>query len=120
MAASEQRHDGIKGALTARFGAGGEACYVFVAGALAVALARLAAYLAKQPLLFPSLGPTLYLCFEKPLDPSASPRNTLIGHGVALAVSYASLALFGLLHAPSTLQAGVTSPASVRRHSRSP
>lgn len=98
--------------LAARLGRGGEAVYIFVVGALAVAIAGLAAYLAKQPLLFPSLGPTVYLCFEKPLDPSASPRNTLIGHGVGLVVGYAALALFGLLHAPSTLQAGVT-PARI-------
>jgi CBS domain-containing membrane protein len=46
----------------------------------------------RQPLLFPSLGPTVILFFETPLSPQASPRNTLIGHAVALLAGYASLA----------------------------
>ncbi len=75
-------------------------------------LAGLAAHLAGQPLLRPSLGPTIYRCFEQPLDPSASLRNTLIGHGVALVLGYAALALFGILHSPGAVQAGVT-PARI-------
>jgi len=38
----------------------------------------------------------------------ASPRNTMIGHAVAILAGVLSLALFGLLDKPSLLQEGVT------------
>lgn len=92
--------------LAERFGVGGDALYVLLAGAAATALSGLAAYALRQPLLFPSLGPTIFLAFETPMTPQASPRNTLIGHGVGIAVGFASLAAFGLVGAPSVLEAG--------------
>lgn len=63
-----------------------------------------AIYLLREPLLFPSLGPTVFLFFEKPLEKTSSPRSALLGHFVALAVGYVSLSL----DAPSTLETGVT------------
>jgi len=48
------------------------------------------------------------LFFEYPLGPGASPRNTLIGHLVAVLAGALSLAIFGLLDQPSILQEGVT------------
>lgn len=38
----------------------------------------------------------------------SSPRNTIIGHFVAIIVGGISLAVFGLLGAPSVLQVGVS------------
>jgi CBS domain-containing membrane protein len=61
MAAAEQQRYGFHERLAERFGAGGDALYTFVACALAAAVSGLAAYLTKQPLLFPSLGPTAFL-----------------------------------------------------------
>jgi len=84
--------------------------YAACAGAVAIAISGLAAHLLRQPLLFPSLGPTVFLFFETPLSPQASPRNTLIGHGVALLAGCVSLVIFGLLAAPSVLEIGVTAP----------
>ena len=86
----------------------GEALYTFACCLLALALSGLAAYVAGQPLLFPSLGPTAFLFFEQPLDPAASPRNALIGHAVAIAAGALSLAVFGLLNDPSVLVETVT------------
>jgi CBS domain-containing membrane protein len=68
----------------------------------------LAAWLFKQPLLFPSLGPTALLFFEQPLAAPSSPRNTLIGHLVTILAGALSLAVFGLLDRPSILAEGVT------------
>jgi CBS domain-containing membrane protein len=59
-------------------------------------------------LIFPSLGPTAYLFFESPMSRRASPRDTLIGHLVAILAGAFSLVLFGLLDEPSVLQEGVT------------
>jgi CBS domain-containing membrane protein len=86
----------------------GEATYTFVTCLIAVAVSGIAAYLAKQPLLFPSLGPTAFLFFEQPMAETSSPRNTLIGHLVAILAGALSLAVFGLLDNPSILVEGVT------------
>jgi CBS domain-containing membrane protein len=84
----------------------GKAIYTFAACLLA--LSGLAAYFTGQPLLFPSLGPTAFLFFEQPMAETASPRNTLIGHLVAILAGALSLAVFGLLDNPSILVEGVT------------
>ncbi|QYJ15780.1 hypothetical protein Rxycam_01608 [Rubrobacter xylanophilus DSM 9941] len=97
----------LKGYLADRLGRPGEAFYAFCAGFVAIAASGGAAYLLKQPLLFPSLGPTAFLFFETPLAEISTPRNTMIGHLVAAGSGYASLAVFGLLDAPGVLQAGV-------------
>ena len=89
-----------------------EAVYAFVACLTALGLSGLAAYLAKQPLLFPSLGPTALLFFERPMAATSSPRNALIGHAVAILAGALSLALFGLLDNPSILVEDAT-PARI-------
>lgn len=101
---------GLQGWLTDRFGVRGGALYVFFGSLLAIAVSGCASWLLGQPLLFPSLGPTAFLFFEAPLAENASPRNTIIGHAVAILAGVLSLWVFGLLNAPDVLQAGV-SPA---------
>jgi CBS domain-containing membrane protein len=86
----------------------GEALYTFACCLLALAISGLAAYVAKQPLLFPSLGPTALLFFEQPLAPASSPRHALIGHAVAVGAGAFALAVFGLLDDPSVLAENVT------------
>jgi len=110
--AGRGRH-GLHGRLVERLGSrAGEAVYAFVACLLALGTSGLAAYLAKQPLLFPSLGPTALLFFERPMAATSSPRNALIGHAVAIGAGALSLALFGLLDNPSILVEDAT-PARV-------
>lgn len=94
--------------LRGRYGRAGEALYSFTGCLLVIALSGLVAALLGQPLIFPSLGPTAFLFFETPLDPRSSPRNTLIGHLIGLLAGAFSLAIFGLVDAPSILQEGVT------------
>ncbi len=107
---TEEGYHGLRKRLVERFGTrGGEALYNFVGCLFALTVSGLvAAYLFKEPLLFPSLGPTAFLFFEYPLGAGASPRNTLIGHLVAVLAGALSLAIFGLLDHPSILQEGVT------------
>ena len=69
-------------------------------GALAVALG--------QPLLFPSIGPTVMVLAERPRSASAHPRNVVVGHAVGVAAGVASLLLFGLWHAPAVTLDGIT------------
>ena len=108
VAEHEGQRYGFHERLAGRFGVGGDALYTFVACVLALAVSGLAAYLTKQPLLFPSLGPAALLFFEQPMNAGSSPRNTLIGHLVAVLAGALCLALFGLLDDPSILVEGVT------------
>jgi CBS domain-containing membrane protein len=99
---------GLKRWLYRRWRNRGNAIYTFIGSLLAIGLSGLWAYLVKQPLVFPSLGATAFLIFETPLAEVGTPRNTIIGHMVGVAAGAASLALFGLLDAPSVYVAGVT------------
>ena len=102
---------GVKRWLYQRYGNRGNAVYTFVGSLLAIGLSGFCAWLFKEPLLFPSLGATAFLFFETPLAEVGTPRNAIIGHGVAIVAALASLAAFGLLNAPSVYQQGVTPSA---------
>jgi CBS domain-containing membrane protein len=105
---AESGYYGVHKKLVERYGRAGDALYTFVACVIALAVSGLAAYLTKQPLLFPSLGPAALLFFEQPMSQGSSPRNTLIGHLVGVLAGALCLALFGLLDEPSILVEGVT------------
>lgn len=57
----------------------------------------------KQPWLFPSLGPTIFIHTVTPKQQAARPWNTFVGHGIGAAAAFLSLAIFGALHAPSAM-----------------
>jgi CBS domain-containing membrane protein len=82
--------------------------YTFVGSLVAIGLSGLWAYIVKQPLVFPSLGATAFLIFETPMAEVGTPRNTIIGHSVGVAAGVTSLAIFGLLDAPSVYVSGVS------------
>lgn len=82
--------------------------FSFVNGVVSIALMSGAAWITHGPLIFPSLGPTAFLLFYTPLQPSASPRNTLCGHAIGVGAGYLSLALFGLTNAGPATAVGVT------------
>jgi CBS-domain-containing membrane protein len=90
----------------------GAAGYAFTLCLVALAAVGAIGLLAEQPYLFPSLGPTVMLFFESPTRKSATPRNTLIGHGVALLAGVGCLVLLGLTDHPPVIQEGLT-PARV-------
>jgi len=105
------RHDGgqgLRGRLADRYGEAGNAAYGFACCLVAIALCGQAAHALKQPWLFPSLGPSALLFFEKPAAPESSVYNALVGHLVGIAAGVAAIALFGLFGAPSVLEAGVS------------
>jgi CBS-domain-containing membrane protein len=86
------------------------AAFSFVNGCLSIAIMSFAAFATSQPLVFPSLGPTAFLCFYTPTAPSASPRNAIIGHAIGASVGWLSLVIFGLHDAGPALAVGVTLP----------
>lgn len=78
------------------------------AGFVAIPVNGFAAYLLGQPLLFPSLSPTVFTFFRQPLAEQAAPRNAILGHIIAAAVGLVALLVFGLYDHPSVLEEGVT------------
>ncbi|MEY9212795.1 HPP family protein [Thermobifida halotolerans] len=86
------------------------AAFDLVVGAVGLAVIGLLAFAFDQPLLFPSLGPTLMLTLDSPNLPSARPVDALVGHYVGIVAGAASLAVTGLPDAPSVLREGVTAP----------
>jgi hypothetical protein len=59
------------------------------------------ALVAREPWLFPSLGPTIFLHMVSPGEPAARSRNTLLGHGLGALAGFAALFLAGAQDAPS-------------------
>lgn len=59
------------------------------------------AFAVRQPWLFPSLGPTVFLQAVNPADSSARPRSVLLGHAIGVAAGFASLYLCGAQGSPS-------------------
>lgn len=86
------------------------ALFSFINGCLSIGLMSALAVLTHSPFIFPSLGPTAFLFFYTPTAPSASPRNTLIGHAVGASAGYLSLVITGLTLAGPALSVGVTWP----------
>lgn len=98
----------LKDKLFARWGQVGLGLYSFIGCLLTIIIVGLVAWAAQEPMLVPSLGPTVLLFFESALQPAACPRNAFMGHGIAIAAGWGSLALFGLLRSPSALSAGLS------------
>ncbi|MCW2776626.1 MAG: hypothetical protein JWN17_351 [Frankiales bacterium] len=69
--------------------------------------------LAKQPWVFPSLGPTLMVLAETPAQPAAHPRNVVSGHVVGVFCGYLALLVTGLVDHPTVLQEGLHAPRVV-------
>ncbi len=86
------------------------ALFSFLNGCVSIGLMSILAVITHSPFIFPSLGPTAFLFFYTPTAPSASPRNTIIGHAVGIVAGYLSLVVTGLTMAGPALVVGVTSP----------
>ncbi len=86
------------------------ALFSFVNGCISIGLMSALAVITGSPFIFPSLGPTAFLFFYTPTAPSASPRNTLIGHAIGAIAGYLSLVVTGLTTTGPALTVGVTWP----------
>jgi hypothetical protein len=61
----------------------------------------------RQPWLFPSLGPTIFLQAVTPDAPGARLWNTLAGHAIGVAAGFGALFLFAGQNAPTPLTSDV-------------
>lgn len=82
--------------------------YTFGGSFLGVAVCAGLAWLTKEPLIFPSLGPTAFLAFADPPTRAGSPRNIILGHGIALVIGFVCLVVFGLRDVGPALAVGVS------------
>lgn len=86
------------------------ALFAFLNGLLSIGIMSALALVTGSPFIFPSLGPTAFLFFYTPTAPTASPRNTIIGHLIGVLAGYFSLVVTGLTQAGPALTVGVTWP----------
>jgi len=86
------------------------ALFSFINGCISIGLMSVLALITGSPFIFPSLGPTAFLFFYTPRAPSASPRNTLVGHTIGVLAGYLSLVVTGLTATGPALAVGVTWP----------
>ncbi|HEU5201068.1 MAG TPA: HPP family protein [Ktedonobacterales bacterium] len=89
------------------------ALFSFINGCISIGIMAGLALITGSPFVFPSLGPTAFLFFYTPTAPPASPRNTVIGHGIGVLAGYFSLVVTGLTAAGPALSVGVTGPRVV-------
>lgn len=102
--------EGFKQWLYELFGQQGIAFYAFLGCLTLMFLLGIVGFLLKWPMLFPSIGPTAILFFERGQRPASRPRNVLIGHGVAIAAGWISLVVFGLVGTDPIFSTGITLP----------
>src|SRR5262245_27343611 len=86
------------------------AAFMFINGFVTIAILAGVAMLTRTPFVFPSLGPTAFLFFVSPTAPTASPRNTILGHAIGIVCGYGALLVFGLQQAPPAMTVGVDWP----------
>ena len=73
------------------------AIFVLIACSVSMVIMGVVAYLTSWPFIFPSLGPSTFLCFYSPSSSMAAPRNMVLGHGIGAVVG------FGVYHLSTTL-----------------
>jgi CBS domain-containing membrane protein len=86
------------------------ALFSFVNGCISIGILAVVALISGEPFIFPSLGPTAFIFFYTPMAPTASPRNTIVGHFVGVVVGWLSLVIFGLTDAGSVDFVGMDLP----------
>ncbi len=86
------------------------ALFSFINGCISIGIMSALAAITRSPFIFPSLGPTAFLFFYTPRAPSASPRNTIVGHAIGIVAGYFSLTVTGLTMTGPAFLVGVTGP----------
>lgn len=81
--------------------------------ALVVAAVGAIGFIAGQPWLFPSLGPTMFIMATAPEEHAARPWNTFVGHAIGVAAGFGALFLFSAQETPSVFAADALSASRV-------
>ena len=78
--------------------------FIFIAGVTALSTITMMAYLTDLMLLFPPLGPSAFILFHTPLSETASPRNVILAHSMALISGLLALAVAGMIWPEAALE----------------
>ena len=62
--------------------------YILVASTISMGILGTAAYFTSWHMIFPPLGPTVFLLFYAPAVAMSCPRNTILGHFMAAAIGW--------------------------------
>ena len=57
-------------------------------GGLSILTISLFAYFSDLPLVFPALGPTVFILFSAPFSPAGAPRSVVLGHLIGIICGY--------------------------------
>jgi CBS domain-containing membrane protein len=82
--------------------------WVLAGGFASIAILGAIAIVSGLPFIFPSLGPTAFLIFNRQRAPDAWPRNAILGHLIGASCGYLALVLFGLTEAGPAYANGVS------------
>lgn len=99
---------GILGRMQASMGELGVGLYCLVLSFAVLVVVGLVGVARKEPWVFPSLGPTVMLFFETPLQRAASAKNAVVGHVVGLLVGWGCLHAWGLADHPAAVVEGLS------------
>jgi cytochrome c biogenesis factor len=75
-----------------------------------ILIASVAAWVAHQPLIFASLGPTAYELIETPHRKSARPYNVIVGHLIAVVFGFVALIVTRAWWTPAVSDGSVRFP----------
>lgn len=70
---------------------------VFIHSIVSMVILGTAAHLTSWPLIFPSLGPTIFLLFYAPSSPMAAPRNAIFSHAAGAFTGWACFQILMLI-----------------------
>ncbi len=85
--------------------------YAALVSTIVLAIIGALAFWAKQPWLFPSLGPTVFLQTVTPNDRGSKLWNTFVGHAAGVCAGFLALSLMGLASLPPTIGVEPLAPA---------
>lgn len=108
--ADTQQPGGLLGRLKASAGEVGIGLYAFVLSAATLLAVGFIGIVRKEPWVFPSLGPTVMLFFETPLQRAASAKNAVVGHLVGIAAGLGCLYALNLQNHPPVIVEGLSTP----------
>src|SRR5437868_1364701 len=99
---------GLLGGLQSSLGELGVGIYCLVLSFAVLLAVGFIGIARKEPWVFPSLGPTVMLFFETPLQRAASAKNAIVGHFVGILVGAACLYAWNLQDHPAVTIEGLS------------
>ncbi len=85
---------------------------IFLHSIISMIILGIAANITSWPLIFPSLGPTIFLIFYAPSSPMAAPRNAVLSHIVGAITGWLSFTALAHFY-PEAASGSLTDPSRI-------